>query len=111
MITLEPDTRCLRGLAERLVLHRSLPTEQLLSAARRILGPSCLETVEHWGERAVHRLIVQFRIEVRIGELDDVVTLHHRQLSPATTRLAFRESLVVALLALSRRQEAPEPKG
>lgn len=86
MWTRTPDPRCLRGLAflyrtrapfcpacfeER--VHAQLP-DQLLSA------------VEPMGEVPLHRMILQFRFELRFGMRPGELEVHHRVLADEATR-------------------------
>ncbi|MFV8752675.1 hypothetical protein ACNOYE_19170 [Nannocystaceae bacterium ST9] len=95
MPTLEPSSDCQRGL--RWTLARlELPHEQVCARLAAAF-PQAVRDRERWGTREVERLIVQFRVEFRVGERPGEVALLFRTCCP----LAEREAILERVLALS----------
>lgn len=79
---------CLRGLHFLYEVNRPWDREGLHSELARA-GDGCfLEATEAWGTQRVHRLIYQFRFEIRIGS---ELALIHRLTASPEQREADRE--------------------
>lgn len=93
----QPDRRCLRGLRWVVDLHASgleLDPASLADALAEVL-PGALRGQEQLGPRVVERVILQFQLELRIGERPGQLALLYRSCCPQ----AAREQLLAQILA------------
>lgn len=101
----EPDRRCLRGLATRVTFPARLDLGLVEAGLVELLGP-CVVATEQWALRRVTRLVRQFVVEVRLGESDGELTMHHRlRVAPPQ-----RVELDAKVVQLMRRLVAAELK-
>lgn len=95
----EPDERCLRGLAT--VVHFPPIQFEVLAAQFRVSLPNAVESTEVWVDRLVTRFVLQFVLEVRLGERDGQLTLHHRTRVPPELRRRHEDAVVALLRQLA----------
>ncbi len=81
-----PNERCLNGLQFDYFLSRPCEPEWLVERFQNVLGPGLFRLEERLGERRIIRLILQFVMELRLGERDDGFTLIHRMSANAERR-------------------------
>jgi hypothetical protein len=87
-----PDAVAARGAAERV-------TAGLVDRLRHAHPHHLVEDVEHWAERLVRRLIVQFRFEIQLGVRPGEISFIHRVLATPAQRAHDRAEFEAALAA------------
>jgi len=107
--TVRADATCLRGL--RYVYIAPVVAARLIAGLRAAFPRQLVEGTEAWGERVVHRLIVQFRFEVQIGARAGEISLIHRVIANPEQRLGdracFESTLRAALSEAAPSEEIP----
>lgn len=93
------EPSCIRGLQYRLVYGGSLVPQRWVEQLRRASGERLVYAKESWGHCVVHRLIYQFRFEVRVMESPTSIRLLHRVCASDAQRDADREWLCEQLKA------------
>lgn len=99
-LELVADPRCQRGLRFTLRLPDPTPDRERLHAALVVALPEAIAGFERWAEQRVDRLIVQFRVEVRIGERPGELGILFRSCGPAPERERLGELLLATVAQL-----------
>jgi hypothetical protein len=76
MFRIRPDTRCQRGLRFSCTFDR-VPIG-LVEALRAAFSGQLVEGVERLGSTEMHRLILQFRFELRVDLRRGAIDIQHR---------------------------------
>jgi hypothetical protein len=98
-LQLRPDPGCLRGLRFWVSLPEPIPSQAQLLASLITAFPEAVVGVEHWAAQRIDRLIVQFRVELRLGERAGELGVMFRSCCQAAERDRMRARLLACLAA------------
>jgi hypothetical protein len=101
-LILRADPRCQRGLRFTAELPATGPDQDALRAGLIAAFPEAVVGEERWLERRIDRLIVQFRVELRLGERPGQLVVLFRRCCPEPEREQLRERILSALTTTSR---------
>jgi hypothetical protein len=104
-LILRADPRCQRGLRFTVALPTAGPdpdpdsdvAQDRLRAGLIAAFPEAVVGEERWLARRIDRLIVQFRVELRLGERPGQLVVLFRRCCPESERERLRERLLDAL--------------
>lgn len=96
------DRRCQRGLRFNVALAPALAEVDRLHAALAATFPDAVQGSERWGSRLVRRMILQFRVELRVGERDGQLAVLFRTCCPPAERERIVGAVNASLDRLSR---------
>jgi len=96
-LELVPHPRCQRGLRWTLILPEPAPAQAAITAGLERWFPEAVVGFERWGTRRVDRLIVQFRVEFRVGERPGDIGLLFRSCCAEPDRELIRARLFAGL--------------
>lgn len=96
------DERCQRGLHLRYEVA-SVDGDALIDALVARFGERLMTRRESWGPRPVHRAVMPFAFEVRVGTAPGLVSFLHRMSAAQDAREAHRAAFEAVLSSVVQR--------
>lgn len=107
--TRSPDPRCMRGLHLVYETARPIPADTLAASLEEAFLHRLVRSEEAWGKQRVVRLVLQFRVELRLMDAATRADFILRETCPEGDRAGLRERFERAL-ASSLAPHRPLPR-
>jgi len=99
-VRVEQNSHCLRGLQWDFFTEPAIEPARIVEAIERSYSGRLMVSRESWPTGTVTRLVLQFRVEFRVGEGEGRVSLIHRVSAPDDVREADRRAFAALLEGL-----------